>query len=201
MDDFFKRFFGEQFGGIPRARPETPRRERRTVGQGSGFVFAAKDGLFTDKTFILTNNHVVEGAKEVTVTLVDKKEHKAEVVGRDPKTDLAVLKIELKETLPSAAMGDSEQLKVGDWVIAIGNPFGFSHTVTTGVISALGFMGIGLAFLGGFLMAFGAALGRGCTSGQALSGGATLTLGSWMFMFVMFGAAYGAAYFFRKQWI
>jgi serine protease Do len=120
--DFFERFFKEM--------PRMPR-DHRTQGAGSG-VIISKDG------YILTNNHVVEGAKEVTVTLANKKEYKARVVGRDPKTDLAVLKIEAKKPLPAAAMGDSEQLKVGDWVVAIGNPFGLSHTVTSGIVSAKG---------------------------------------------------------------
>jgi serine protease Do len=95
--DFFKRFFEE----MPQ-RPEN----HRTQGAGSG-VIISKDG------YILTNNHVVEGAKEVTVTVADKNEYKARVVGADPKTDLAVLKIEANRSLPSAALGDSEQLKVG----------------------------------------------------------------------------------------
>jgi len=122
FDDFFGRFFKEM--------PRMPR-DHRTQGAGSG-VIISQDG------YILTNNHVVESAKEVTVTLADKKEYKAEVVGRDPKTDLAILKIEEKKLLPSAALGDSEQLKVGDWVVAIGNPFGLNHTVTSGIVSAKG---------------------------------------------------------------
>ena len=120
--DFFKRFFEEM--------PQMPE-NHRTQGAGSG-VIISKDG------YILTNNHVIEGAKEVTVTVADKNEYKARVVGADPKTDLAVLKIEANKSLPSAALGDSEQLKVGDWVVAIGNPFGLSHTVTSGIVSAKG---------------------------------------------------------------
>jgi serine protease Do len=120
--EFFERFFKE----MPRM-PEN----HRTQGAGSG-VIISEDG------YILTNNHVVEGAKEVTVTLADKEEYTAEVVGRDPKTDLAVVKIERKKPLPAAAMGDSQHLKVGDWVVAIGNPFGLSHTVTSGIVSAKG---------------------------------------------------------------
>ena len=122
FEDFFERFFKE----MPRM-PEN----HRSHGAGSG-VIISKDG------YILTNNHVVEGAKEVTVTLADKMEYKAQVIGRDPKTDLAVLKIETQKPLPAAVMGNSEQLKVGDWVIAIGNPFGLSHTVTSGIVSAKG---------------------------------------------------------------
>ena len=122
--------FGDFFGRFFKEMPQMPR-NHRTQGAGSG-VIISQDG------YILTNNHVVEGAKEVTVTLADKKEYKAEVVGRDPKTDLAVLKIEVKKPLPAAALGDSEQLKVGDWVVAIGNPFGLNHTVTSGIVSAKG---------------------------------------------------------------
>jgi serine protease Do len=120
--DFFERFFKE----MPRM-PEG----HRTQGAGSG-VIISKDG------YILTNNHVVEGAQEVTVTLADKQEYKAEVIGLDPKTDLAVLKIDAKKPLPAAALGNSENLKVGDWVVAIGNPFGLNHTVTSGIVSAKG---------------------------------------------------------------
>jgi serine protease Do len=87
---------------------------------------------------ILTNNHVVENAKDITVTLADKREFSAKVVGRDPKTDLAVLKIEPTGDLPVAKLGDSDTLQVGDWVMAIGNPFGLSNTVTAGIVSAKG---------------------------------------------------------------
>lgn len=100
-------------------------------GSGSGFV-VRKDGL------ILTNNHVVENAKEITVVMADETEYTAELVGRDPKTDLAVLKIKPKADLPVAKMGDSDVLRVGDWVMAIGNPFGLSNTVTAGIVSAKG---------------------------------------------------------------
>jgi serine protease Do len=120
--EFFRRFFQD--------RPQRPERHRMH-GSGSG-VIISRDG------YILTNNHVVDGAQEVTVTLADQRVYKAKVVGRDPKTDLAVLKIEAKEPLPVASMGDSDQLKVGDWVLAIGNPFGLSHSVTAGIVSAKG---------------------------------------------------------------
>lgn len=122
--------FGEFFGRFFQGAPQVPR-EHRAQGAGSG-VIISEDG------YILTNNHVVEGAQEVTVTLADNKEFTAEVIGRDPKTDLAVLKIETKEVLPSAILGDSESLRVGDWVVAIGNPFGLNHTVTSGIVSAKG---------------------------------------------------------------
>jgi serine protease Do len=120
--DLFKRFFQEM--------PQVPE-NHRTMAAGSG-VIISKDG------YILTNNHVVEGAKEVTVTFANEQEYKARVVGRDPKTDLAVLKIKSKESFPAVTMGDSDQLKVGDWVVAIGNPFGLNNTVTSGIVSAKG---------------------------------------------------------------
>ncbi len=120
--DFFRRFFGE----IPRG-PEG----FRIQGAGSG-VIISEDG------YILTNNHVVDGAKEVTVTLSDQREINAKVAGRDSKTDLALLKVDVKEALPVATLGDSDRLNVGDWVLAIGNPFGLGHTVTSGIVSAKG---------------------------------------------------------------
>lgn len=112
-------------------RPPVPPGGGRRQGSGSGFLIR-KDGV------ILTNNHVVEDAKEIMVTLSDKQEYAAKVLGRDPKTDLAVLKIEPKGDLAVAELGDSDALQVGDWVMAIGNPFGLSNTVTAGIVSAKG---------------------------------------------------------------
>jgi serine protease Do len=120
--DFFEHFF--------RQMPQSPGNRPRQ-GAGSGVIIS-------DDGYILTNNHVVEGATELTVTMNNKKEYKAKIVGRDPKTDLALLKIDAGETLPSATLGDSEELRVGDWVLAIGNPFGLKHTVTSGIVSAKG---------------------------------------------------------------
>jgi serine protease Do len=120
--DFFERFFGD--------RPQLPHGQP-VQGAGSGVIF-------DHEGYILTNNHVVEGAKQVTVTLADKEVFEARIVGRDPKTDLAVLKIDSKKPFPSAPMGDSEMLKVGEWVLAVGNPFGLNHTVTSGIVSAKG---------------------------------------------------------------
>lgn len=100
-------------------------------GKGSGVVISG-DG------YILTNNHVVEGAKEVQVTFDNQTEYQARVIGRDPMTDLAIVKIDAAENLPFATIGDSEQMKVGDWVMAVGNPFGLGTTVTSGIISAKG---------------------------------------------------------------
>ncbi len=111
--------------------PPFPPGGGRRQGSGSGFVIR-QDGI------ILTNNHVVDDAKEITVTLSDKQEYAAKVVGRDAKTDLAVLKIQPKGELSVAKLGDSDNLQVGDWVMAIGNPFGLSNTVTAGIVSAKG---------------------------------------------------------------
>jgi serine protease Do len=113
---------------MPRGEPDMP--EHRGSGQGSG-VIVTPDG------YILTNNHVVEDAGELTVTLPDKREFKGKVVGTDPKTDLAVVKIDGRD-LPYVPWGDSSRLRVGDYVLAVGNPFGLNSTVTLGIVSALG---------------------------------------------------------------
>jgi serine protease Do len=125
--------FGEEapFPGFRSPFPTPPPGGFRRRESGSGFIIR-NDGL------IITNNHVVENAKEITVTLTDKREFSAKVLGRDPKTDLAVLKIEPKGELPAAKLGDSDELQVGDWVMAIGNPFGLSNSVTAGIVSAKG---------------------------------------------------------------
>jgi len=123
-DEFFERFFGRKF------RSQTPREHKR-VGQGSGFIISA-DG------YVLTNNHVVEGADNITITLTDGREFKnVKVIGADPESDVAVLKIE-GEGLPFIEPGDSDKLEIGEWVIAVGNPFGLSETVTVGIVSAKG---------------------------------------------------------------
>ena len=97
---------------------------------GSGFILS-KDG------YVITNNHVVKDADEVVVTLQDRREFVAELVGTDGRSDIAVLKIK-GENLPTLKLGDSDDLKVGEWVLAIGSPFGFDHTVTAGIVSAIG---------------------------------------------------------------
>ncbi len=119
-DDFMNRFFGN-----------APRKEYKQNSLGSGFLID-RDG------FILTNNHVVEKATSIRVKLADGKEYDAKVIGKDPKTDIALIKIDANHTLPSATFGDSDKLFVGDWVVAIGNPFGLEHTVTAGIVSAKG---------------------------------------------------------------
>jgi len=124
--DFFREFFGEDPFGFD--RPQTF--QRQSLGSG---VIISPDG------YILTNNHVVKDANEIKIRLYGSKEDfDAKLVGQDPKIDLALLKIEAKGELPYAVMGDSDSLEVGDWVIAIGNPFGLSHTVTKGIVSAKG---------------------------------------------------------------
>jgi Do/DeqQ family serine protease len=126
----FREFFGEDFERFFRQGPgPAPRREARSQGSG---VIVDKSGV------ILTNNHLIENAGEIEVRLSDKRKFKAKVAGRDPKTDLAVLKIETEGELPVAELGDSDRLRVGQWAIAVGNPFGLDRTVTVGIISATG---------------------------------------------------------------
>ena len=129
IQEFFRRF---QHGQRPGARPGGPTAQPDvlTRGQGSGFIVSS-DGL------ILTNAHVVKGAREVTVKLTDRREFRAKVLGADPKTDVAVLRIDAKN-LPVVALGKTSELRVGQWVLAIGSPFGFENTVTAGVVSAKG---------------------------------------------------------------
>jgi len=122
----FERFFG------PNQQRQRPQRSL-----GSGFILN-REGL------ILTNNHVVENADEILVQLDDDREYKVKLIGRDPKTDIAVIKIEPEDDLHPVTLGDSDALRVGDWIIAIGNPFGLEHTVTAGIVSAKGrFIGQG----------------------------------------------------------
>ena len=129
--DFPDQLFGEDFP-FPSFRLPIPQRpEQRRQGAGSGFIIR-QDGL------IVTNNHVVANAQEITVTLSDKRQYQAKVLGVDPKTDLAVIKIDSKAAVPYVPLGNSDVLRVGDWVMAIGNPFGLSNTVTTGIVSAKG---------------------------------------------------------------
>ncbi|HEX2565576.1 MAG TPA: DegQ family serine endoprotease [Burkholderiales bacterium] len=128
--EFFRRFFPQRPQPGPGQGPQQgPRQEARSLG--SGFIIS-KDG------FILTNEHVVEGADEITVKLTDKREFKAKVIGADKRTDIALIKIEPGGSLPTVKLGDPGKLKVGEWVIAIGSPFGFENTVTAGIISGKG---------------------------------------------------------------
>ncbi len=133
MDDpFFRHFFGDEFF----RRFQIPR-ERREASLGSG-VIVSSDG------YIVTNNHVIAKADQIKVLLVDKREFTGKVVGTDPKSDIAVVKIEAKN-LPTLPWGDSDRLEVGEYVLAIGNPFGLNQTVTMGIVSAVGRANVGIA--------------------------------------------------------
>jgi serine protease Do len=134
-DDSFKDFFGEDFFKRFFGAPEEQKRTVRSLGSG---VIVTEDG------YILTNNHVVAGAEKLSVVIGDKKHYEAKVIGTDPQTDVAVIKIKAKD-LPTASFGNSDEVKVGQWVIAIGNPFQLMHTVTAGIISAKGRSSMGLA--------------------------------------------------------
>jgi serine protease Do len=138
MPEFFRRFFGPDTpfpggpGGPrgPQQMPESPEGGPRGFSQGSGFLISA-DG------YVLTNHHVVDGAEEVTVKLTDRRSFKAKVIGSDEQSDVAVLKI-TATGLPYLRVGDSKALKPGQWVVAIGSPFGLDHSVTAGIVSAVG---------------------------------------------------------------
>ncbi|MCS7214015.1 MAG: DegQ family serine endoprotease [Candidatus Calescibacterium sp.] len=146
-EEFFRRFFGE------------PEIERFSRSLGSGFIMSS-DG------YIVTNSHVVRGAKDIKVTLWDGRSYDAKLVGVDDATDIAILKIEEKN-LPFLKFGDSETLRVGDWVIAIGNPFGLGHTVTVGVVSAKG-RSLGIARYEDFIQT-DAAINPGNSGGPLLN--------------------------------
>ena len=150
---FFQQFFGPQFRQQPR--------QFKQQGQGSGFIIS-KDGE------ILTNNHVVEGADSITVILSDKQQVKAKLIGADPETDIALLKIDDGNNLPVVPLGDSDALEVGEWVIAIGNPFGLSQTVTVGVVSAKGRNQVGINDYENFIQT-DAAINPGNSGGPLLN--------------------------------
>ena len=124
MREFMERFFGQQFPGAPQGG-------RRELGVGSGFIVQANGT-------VVTNNHVIEGADEITVVLSDGEEYQAQLIGTDPRTDLAVLRIDSSRRFPTVKWGNSDKVEVGDWAIAIGNPFGFGGSVTLGIVSARG---------------------------------------------------------------
>jgi serine protease Do len=135
--DFFKQFFGSD-------APQGPRGEFHMPSMGSG-VIIDKRGL------VLTNFHVIKGADEITVRLSDKQEYRGKVLGTDPKTDLALVRFEPDHELTAAPLGNSDTLKVGEWTMAIGNPFGLDQTVTVGVISAIGRSDVGVATYENFI--------------------------------------------------
>ena len=130
--EFFRRFFGVPIPGMPngpkQVQPNPGKPQEADRGVGSGFIIES-NGL------ILTNAHVVEGATTIYVTLTDKREFKAKLLGMDKRTDVAVVKIEARD-LPKLPLGDSSRVRVGEWVLAIGSPFGLENTVTAGIVSA-----------------------------------------------------------------
>ena len=129
FDDFFGDFFGDQKGARPQQpKPQKKYYERKFSGTGSG-VIISEDG------YILTNNHVIGGASDIEVTLSDERKFKGKIIGQDPNTDMAVIKITAPK-LPAAMLGDSDRIRVGEWAMAIGSPFGLEQTVTVGIISA-----------------------------------------------------------------
>ena len=123
LDPLFEEFFGRR---APREAPE-----RQQLGLGSGVIVSA-DG------YILTNHHVIDGAEEITIEMVDRETFKAELIGSDPPSDLAVLRAERRTGLPRLDLGNSDEMRIGDVVLAIGNPLGIGQTVTMGIISAKG---------------------------------------------------------------
>ena len=139
-DPFFKDFFDQFFGRTPGA----PRGEFRQPGLGSGVIIDKRG-------YVLTNFHVIRGADAVTVRLSSKQEYRGRTTGVDPKTDLAVVRFEASEDLKVAVLGNSDVLRVGEWAIAIGNPFGLDQTVTVGVVSATGRADVGISSYENFI--------------------------------------------------
>jgi serine protease Do len=155
-DDLFRRFFGDPQG---QQRPQEFRRQ----GLGSGMIIDAKEG------YILTNNHVVAEADEIKVTLADGRDFEAEVVGTDPQTDVGVVKLKSPpDDLVQVRLGDSDVVEVGDWAIAVGNPFGLSQTVTVGIISAKGRANVNVVDFEDFIQT-DAAINPGNSGGPLLS--------------------------------
>ena len=148
---FFNDDFLEKFLGIPQSNLDELRNQP-IIGQGSGFIISPEG-------HIITNNHVVKDTSTITVVLNDGSEHTAKVIGSDPNTDIAVIKIEAKD-LPHLEFGDSEKKEVGQWVVAIGNPFGLQASLTVGVISAIGRSNLDLAHVEDFIQT-DAAINRG----------------------------------------
>jgi serine protease Do len=132
FDEFLRRFFDQQNqNGQRHSFPQVPEAQGRRIALGSGFIVDPSG-------YVVTNSHVIGNATKVEVTLQDDTKYTAKIVGRDPKTDIAVLKINADKPLPYVTFGDSSAAQVGDWVMAVGNPFGLGGTVTTGIISARG---------------------------------------------------------------
>jgi serine protease Do len=157
QQDIFEYFFGPQF----RQQQQPRTQKRKQMGQGSGFIIS-KDG------YILTNNHVINDADSIIVTLKDGRELDAKLVGTDPETEIALIKIEDGEDLPIVALGDSDGLQVGEWAIAVGNPFGLQETVTAGIISATGRSQVGITDYENFIQT-DAAINPGNSGGPLLN--------------------------------
>ena len=154
-DEFFKRFFGQPNQRGPKSQPPTPQ-----ISGGSGFI-VSEDG------YILTNNHVIKEANQITVVMNNEKEYEAKLIGADPRTDLAIVKIDAKD-LPYLTFGNSNQLNIGEWVIAIGNPFALQSSVTVGVVSAKGRQNLRITDLEDFIQT-DAAINPGNSGGPLLN--------------------------------
>lgn len=154
---FFERFFGPEY----RRFQDPNRRKRQQRGAGSGFII-------DQEGYIITNNHVVEKSEKITVTLADKSKVEAKLIGTDPKSDIALIKIDFEDDLPVVELGDSDSLEVGEWVIAIGNPFGLNQTVTVGVVSAKGRSRVGINEYENFIQT-DAAINPGNSGGPLLN--------------------------------
>ncbi|MCC6611611.1 MAG: trypsin-like peptidase domain-containing protein [Burkholderiales bacterium] len=154
-DPLFRRFFGDALEGVP----------QRTWSLGSGVIVSPQG-------YVLTNNHVVDGMDEIEVAISDGKTFEAKIVGTDPETDLAVLKMDASD-LPAIALGNIEQVHVGDVVLAIGNPFGVGQTVTMGIVSALGRSGLGLTTYENLIQT-DAAINRGSSGGALVDASGNL---------------------------
>ena len=155
-DPFFRRFFGGQLRKSPKSRKKV----QNSLGSG---VIVKSDGI------VITNHHVIKGAEEITVVLSDRREFGAEIIVSDKRTDLAILKIrELNDELPFLALRDSDDLEVGDLVLAIGNPFGVGQTVTSGIVSALARTQVGINDLNFFIQT-DAAINPGNSGGALVS--------------------------------
>ncbi|HEY5621307.1 MAG TPA: Do family serine endopeptidase, partial [Pontiella sp.] len=157
----FEEFFGRGFHGFPYSQEQVPSRKYSKQGLGSGFIISRD-------VYILTNNHVVNEADRITVTLADGRKFDAVLVGADPKSEVALIKIEDGEDLPVLALGDSDALEVGEWVLAAGNPFGLSQTVTAGIVSAKERGDIGIADYANFIQT-DAAINPGNSGGPLLN--------------------------------
>jgi len=152
-DPFFRRFFGDQFG--------TPK-ERKSASLGSGVIVDSNG-------YILTANHVIQGAEEINVTLADKREFKGKIIGSDAMTDLGIIKIDAADQLPIIKWGDSNKLRVGEMVLAIGSPYGLTQTVTMGIVSAVGRANVGIADYEDFIQT-DAAINPGNSGGALVNG-------------------------------